>query len=156
MFIQSLFLPNRKLVNLRVKIFIFQYNPLPRLFMDQVGPNTTPEKTECLCTHLTDFGGDVMVAPNPIDMGAVFEGLKNLGDNLGVLLVILTIFLVYALLCVWSRKKDRQDEIDVSSPLSFYIRIFYNCFILSILIMTSFSAGNILSIHKYACILCVC
>ena len=55
-----------------------------------------------------------MVAPNPIDMGAVFDGLKNLGDNLGVLMVILTIFLVYTLLCVWSRKKDRQDEIDVS------------------------------------------
>eukprot|EP00111_Clytia_hemisphaerica_P021129 TCONS_00062242-protein len=77
-----------------------------------VGSLTTPERTQCLCTHLTDFGGDVMVAPNPIDMGAVFEGLKNLGDNLGVLMVILTIFLVYILLCVWSRKKDRKDDID--------------------------------------------
>ena len=79
----------------------------------QVGPKTTPEMTQCLCTHLTDFGGDVMVAPNPIDMGAVFAGLKNLGDNLGVLMVILTIFLVYTILCVWSKKKDRQDDIDV-------------------------------------------
>ena len=80
----------------------------------QVGPKTTPGMTQCLCKHLTDFGGDVMVAPNPIDMGAVFAGLKNLGDNLGVLMVILTIFLVYTLLCVWSKKKDRQDDIDVS------------------------------------------
>ena len=55
-----------------------------------------------------------MVAPNPIDMGAVFEGLKNLGDNLGVLIVILTLWLVYVLLCVWARKKDKKDEIDVS------------------------------------------
>ena len=54
-----------------------------------------------------------MVAPNPIDMGAVFAGLKNLGDNLGVLMVIITIFLLYTLLCVWARKKDRIDEIDV-------------------------------------------
>ena len=71
------------------------------------------ESTECLCTHLTDFGGDVMVAPNPIDMGQVFEGLKNLGDNLGVLMVIVTLWFVYVLLCVWGRRKDRRDEIDV-------------------------------------------
>jgi len=71
-----------------------------------------------LCDHLTDFGGDIMIAPNPIDMDAVFEGLKNLGDNLGVLMVILTIFLVYILLCVWGRKKDRQDDIDVGVSLN--------------------------------------
>jgi len=59
-----------------------------------------------------------MIAPNPIDMDAVFEGLKNLGDNLGVLMVILTIFLVYILLCVWGRKKDRQDDIDVGVSLN--------------------------------------
>lgn len=56
-----------------------------------------------------------MVAPNPIDMSQVFAGLKNLGDNLGVLMVILTIFCLYFLLLVWARKKDRKDEIDVSS-----------------------------------------
>ena len=61
-----------------------------------------------------------MVAPNPIDMDAVFEGLKNLGDNLGVLMVIITILLVYVLLCLWVRKKDRQDEIDVSDWLTIY------------------------------------
>ena len=55
-----------------------------------------------------------MIAPNPIDMGAVLAGLKNLGDNLGVLMVIITIFLIYTLLCVWAKKKDKQDEIDVS------------------------------------------
>ena len=94
--------------------FFKKYTKLPSILFFQVASGTTAEKTECACTHLTDFGGDVMVAPNPIDMGAVFDGLKNLGDNLGVLMVILTIFLVYTLLCVWSRKKDRQDEIDVS------------------------------------------
>jgi len=65
-----------------------------------------------------------MVAPNPIDMDAVFEGLKNLGDNLGVLMVILTIFMVYTLLCLWARRKDRQDEIDVSHLESLFFFIF--------------------------------
>ncbi|XP_066922168.1 polycystin family receptor for egg jelly-like [Clytia hemisphaerica] len=77
-----------------------------------VGSDTTPELTHCLCDHLTDFGGDILVAPNPIDMNEVFEGLKNIGDNLGVLMVIVTLILLYVVLCVWARKKDRQDEVD--------------------------------------------
>lgn len=75
-----------------------------------VGPETTPQKTQCVCNHLTDFGGDVLVAPNPIDFDKVFEGLANLGDNLGVLMVILTIFLLYVVLVIWARKKDKKDE----------------------------------------------
>eukprot|EP00111_Clytia_hemisphaerica_P004036 TCONS_00011552-protein len=77
-----------------------------------VDAETTPERTVCLCTHLTDFGGDVMVAPNPIDMNAVFAGLNNLGDNLGVLMVIISLFLIYIILGVWVSKKDRKDEIE--------------------------------------------
>ena len=91
--------------------------------ISQVGPETTAEKTQCMCTHLTDFGGDVMVAPNPIDMGQVFAGLSNLQDNLGVLMVILTIWIVYALLCVWGRRKDRKDEIDVRCDIFSFFSI---------------------------------
>jgi len=54
-----------------------------------------------------------MVAPNPIDMSQVFAGLKNLGDNLGVLMVILTLNLLYVIGVVWAKKKDRRDEIEV-------------------------------------------
>ena len=63
---------------------------------------------------MTDFAGDVMVAPNPIDMDQVFAGLKNLGDNLGVLMVIISLWLLYAVLLVWARRKDRRDMIEVS------------------------------------------
>jgi len=54
-----------------------------------------------------------MVAPNPIDMSQVFAGLKNLGDNLGVLMVILTLNLFYVIGVVWAKKKDRKDEVEV-------------------------------------------
>ena len=54
-----------------------------------------------------------MVAPNPIDMNAVFAGLNNLGDNLGVLMVIITLFCIYIILGIWVNKKDRKDEIEV-------------------------------------------
>ena len=60
-----------------------------------------------------------MVAPNPIDMSKVFDGLKNLGDNLGVLMVILTLWLTYFLLVVWTKRKDRKDKIDVSNQSRF-------------------------------------
>lgn len=60
-----------------------------------------------------------MVAPNPIDMSQVFAGLKNLGDNLGVLMVILTLWILYALLVVWAKRKDRKDKIDVSHLMFF-------------------------------------
>eukprot|EP00111_Clytia_hemisphaerica_P007273 TCONS_00021135-protein len=77
-----------------------------------VGIETTPSTTQCLCNHLTNFGGDVMVAPNPIDMDQVFAGLKNLGDNLGVLMVIITLWLLYVILLVWAKRKDRKDMVD--------------------------------------------
>ena len=71
-----------------------------------------------------------MVAPNPIDMGAVFAGLKNLGDNLGVLLVILTLWIIYVLLCVWGRRKDRKDEIDVCLVLTIFCLVYFLFFFL--------------------------
>ena len=56
----------------------------------------------------------MLVAPNPIDFDKVFQGFANIGENLSVLVTIISVFLVYALFVVWARKKDKRDAIKVS------------------------------------------
>lgn len=68
----------------------------------------------CLCNHLTSFGGGFVVAPNPIDFDKVFEGFKNLSDNISVFATIITAFAIYILMAVWLRRKDKKDETMVS------------------------------------------
>lgn len=68
----------------------------------------------CLCNHLTSFGGGFVVAPNPIDFDKVFEGFKNLSDNVSVFATIITALAVYILMAVWLRRKDKKDETMVS------------------------------------------
>lgn len=68
----------------------------------------------CLCSHLTSFGGGFVVAPNPIDFDKVFEGFKNLSDNISVFATIITAFAIYILMAVWLRRKDKKDETMVS------------------------------------------
>ena len=59
----------------------------------QVGPQTRPDKVQCLCNHLTSFGGDFFVAPNPIDFDKVFSA--DLSKNFVVLTVVCGLFGLY-------------------------------------------------------------
>lgn len=67
----------------------------------------------CLCNHLTEFGGGLLVAPNPIDFDKVWAGFGNISDNLAVLLTICIGFALYVLIGVLVRKKDKQDLLKV-------------------------------------------
>ncbi|KXJ28705.1 Polycystic kidney disease protein 1-like 2 [Exaiptasia diaphana] len=75
----------------------------------KVGKNTKLHAVHCLCNHLTQFGGGLLVAPNPIDFDQVWAGFGNISDNLAVLLTICTAFALYILIGVLVRKKDKKD-----------------------------------------------
>ncbi|CAH1794576.1 unnamed protein product [Owenia fusiformis] len=76
-----------------------------------VGPITTIEKTQCLCTHLTNFGGDFVVPPNSIDFSTVFAKFAKLGENAAVFSVVISVLGLYFIALVWCRRKDKQDLI---------------------------------------------
>jgi len=74
----------------------------------QVGPLTTIARTQCLCTHLTSFGGDVYVPPNTIDFNTVFTAEKFL-ESMPVFGTVAGMIGIYILLIVWARHMDKRD-----------------------------------------------
>ena len=76
----------------------------------QVGQKSDSSSLECLCNHLTSFGGDFFVAPNTIDFDAVKRTLENLDpDDMLVLATVCVVFLVYVLVLVAARRADKRD-----------------------------------------------
>lgn len=70
-----------------------------------------------MCTHLSSFGGDFFVAPNPIDFDKVFLEFTRLADT-GNIVVLTTVFLilgVYIVAAVFARREDNKDQEKVIS-----------------------------------------
>lgn len=90
-------------------------NGLSCFHSQQVGPKTVPDNLHCLCTHLSAFGGDFFVAPNPIDFDKVWAEFGNLAEsgNFVVLATVCSIFGLYFVGLVFARKADRKDEMKV-------------------------------------------
>ena len=90
---------------------------LYRLRIFQVGPKTSSGILHCLCTHLSAFGGDFLVAPNPIDFEKVWEQFGLLGetDNFLVLATVCIAYGAYLLGLVWARRADKRDEKKVNN-----------------------------------------
>jgi hypothetical protein len=78
----------------------------------KVGPKTAMEGTQCLCTHLTSFGGDMVVAPNTIDWSAI--SLDNLFSNPIVFAVVMSFIFLYFILLIPARRQDKKDLEKVS------------------------------------------
>ena len=70
---------------------------------------TNKEKIVCYCNHLTSFGSDLLVAPNPIDFDSVFKNFGSLAENVAVLALISTILGVYIIGVIWARRADKRD-----------------------------------------------
>ena len=79
---------------------------------------TDREQILCKCNHLTSFGSDLLVAPNPIDFDSVFNNFGSLADNVAVLALISTILGVYILGVIWARRADKRDLLMVRA---FYV-----------------------------------
>ena len=73
-------------------------------------------KVHCLCTHLSAFGGNIFVAPNPIDFDKVWTEFKRLGEtgNFVVLSTVCLIFGMYLIGLVAARRADKEDLQKVS------------------------------------------
>ncbi|XP_031571396.1 uncharacterized protein LOC116305596 isoform X3 [Actinia tenebrosa] len=81
----------------------------------KVGPKSNARKLHCLCTHLSAFGGDFFVAPNPIDFDKVFAEFGRLGEtgNFVVLATVCGLFGLYFIGLVFARKADKRDDTKV-------------------------------------------
>ncbi|XP_026072633.1 polycystic kidney disease protein 1-like 2 [Carassius auratus] len=79
----------------------------------RVGPKTTPNITQCLCTHLTFFGSSFFVMPNMVDASKAAELFSNFAENPVVVCFIVAIFIAYILIAAWARRKDLQDTTKV-------------------------------------------
>ncbi|XP_022801963.1 polycystic kidney disease protein 1-like 2 [Stylophora pistillata] len=72
-----------------------------------VGPLSNSTHTQCLCTHMSSFASSFFVPPNKIDWGKV--NMEELLKNPIVAIIVCCIFLLYSLLVVWARRKDKAD-----------------------------------------------
>ena len=82
-----------------------------RDFSFQPGTNSTPSTLQCLCNHLTSFGGYFVVAPNTIDFDQVRLGLKSIHDpgDVPVIVAVSAVFLLYLIAVVFARRADKRD-----------------------------------------------
>ena len=73
------------------------------------------EMISCHCDHLTAFGGQLFVAPKPIDFDKVFTEVQRLPEtgNVAVIIAVSCVFGLYLLLLLWARKADQQDALKV-------------------------------------------
>lgn len=69
-------------------------------------------KINCLCNHLSAFGGDFFVAPNPIDFDKVFLEFGRLGEtgNYVVLSTVCVLWALYVIGLLVARKADVSDK----------------------------------------------
>lgn len=77
----------------------------------QVTEKTNQDSIHCSCNHLSAFGGQLLVAPTPIDFDKVFTELAGVPDSgyIAVMIAISCVFGLYLVLLMWARKNDKQD-----------------------------------------------
>ncbi|KAL9976396.1 hypothetical protein ACROYT_G013694 [Oculina patagonica] len=65
----------------------------------------------CSCNHLTSFGGDLSVKPNPIDFDKVLVQFKNIEENgnVAVIVTVAVVLVCYFTVLVIARKADKVD-----------------------------------------------
>ncbi|CAF3807836.1 unnamed protein product [Rotaria sp. Silwood1] len=73
-----------------------------------VGPLTNHYETECFSTHLTTFAGGFIVLPTPINWSYVFAN-NDFMKNKTVYLTIICASVIYIILIIYARFKDRKD-----------------------------------------------
>ncbi|XP_034417690.1 polycystic kidney disease protein 1-like 2 [Cyclopterus lumpus] len=79
----------------------------------RVGVHTTHSVTQCLCNHLTFFGGSFFVTPNLVDASRTAELFGTFTENPVVVCFVGSLFVAYLLVVVWARRKDIHDTAKV-------------------------------------------
>ena len=89
-----------------------------------MGQKSNSSFLECLCNHLTSFGGELLVPLNTVDFAAVQQTLENLEpSDVLVLATVCSVFLVYFLVLLIARRNDKKDIAKVS-PTKEYVTLF--------------------------------
>ncbi|XP_031725951.1 polycystic kidney disease protein 1-like 2 [Anarrhichthys ocellatus] len=88
---------------------ILEWSP----FGCRVGVQTTHSVTQCLCNHLSFFGGSFFVTPNLVDASRTAELFGTFAENPVVVCFVGSLFAAYLLVVVWARRKDIQDTAKV-------------------------------------------
>jgi hypothetical protein len=78
------------------------------VYLSKVGPLTNHYETQCLSTHLTSFAGGFIVLPSPINWNYVFANAA-FSKNKTVYLTIISISVIYIILLIYARFKDKKD-----------------------------------------------
>ncbi|CAF2863540.1 unnamed protein product [Rotaria sp. Silwood2] len=73
-----------------------------------VGSQTNHYQNQCFSTHLTTFAGGFLVLPAPINWNYVFANADFM-KNKTVYLTIICIYILYFLLVIYARYKDKKD-----------------------------------------------
>ncbi|XP_077978964.1 polycystin-1-like protein 2 [Glandiceps talaboti] len=80
----------------------------------RVDPLSTPEETICHCNHLTNFGIDSFYVPiNTIEWDVAFANFARLDENPVVFVTVCIIIVVYVILVIFLRRKDKDDLLKV-------------------------------------------
>nr|XP_033797153.1 polycystic kidney disease protein 1-like 3 [Geotrypetes seraphini] len=75
-----------------------------------IGPQTTVTSTQCLCNHLTFFGTTFFIMPRTVDIRDTARLFANVSKNPVGVSFLGSIFVIYLLIIVWARRKDKQDK----------------------------------------------
>ncbi|XP_071131885.1 uncharacterized protein [Mytilus edulis] len=77
----------------------------------QLSAASTINETVCECSSPpgNSFATTFYVPPNTIDFGSVFEKF-DLKNNAAVFATVVSLVLLYMLLCVWAFRQDRKDQ----------------------------------------------
>ncbi len=74
----------------------------------KVGPLTNYDETQCFSTHLSEFTGGFRILPSPINWNYVFAN-ADFEKNKTVYLTVICISLIYIILLIYARFKDKKD-----------------------------------------------
>ena len=74
----------------------------------QVGPMTNEKQTQCFSTRSITVAGGFRVLPAPINWNYVFAN-DDFAKNKTIYLTMITVAVLYIILVIYARCKDRED-----------------------------------------------
>ena len=78
------------------------------LILFKVGSSTNVDQTECFSSHATTFAGSFRFLPQPINWNYVFAN-ADFARNKTIYLTVLVTLIVYIILMIYARYKDKKD-----------------------------------------------
>lgn len=93
-----------------------------KIFIFQVSSSSNFSETICVCSNPpgNNFATTFYVPPNTIDFGTVFQKF-NLKDNAAVLATIISLIVLYLMICIWAFRQDRKDIERVSISILYLL-----------------------------------